>query len=87
MAALAAATSTTADVVTPVLLTTAILPLDPATISLLLAQASGVDPTQFPALISAFTAVAKAAALYTALTPTATEFAFAVQAAGVLRMA
>lgn len=80
--ALATATSTTANVVTPVLLATAVLPLDPATIGLLLAQSSSVDPTQFPALVSAFTAVAKAAALYTALNPTATEFAFAVQAAG-----
>jgi hypothetical protein len=82
VAALATATSVTADVVTPVLLAAAILPLDPATISLLLAQGSSVDPTKFPALVSAFTAVAKAAALYTALNPTATEFAFAVQAAG-----
>ncbi len=81
VAALAAATSTTANVVTPVLLRTGVLPLDPATIGLLIAQTSGVDPAQFPALVSAFTAVAKAAALFTALNPTETAFAFAVQAA------
>src|SRR5262249_27358918 len=53
-----------------------------ATIDLLLSQASGVDPAQFPELISALTAVAKGAALFTALRPTAAEFAFAVRAAG-----
>ena len=79
--ALAAATSTTANVVTPVLSNTGVLPLDPATISLLIEQASSVDPDQFPALISAFTTVAKAAALFTALNPTEAAFAFAVQAA------
>jgi hypothetical protein len=81
VAALAAATGTTATVVTPLLLSTGILPLSQATITLLLSQTSGVDPTVFPALINGFTAVAKGAALYTALGPTAGEFAFAIQAA------
>ena len=82
VAALVAATGTTANVVTPLLIQTGVLPLNQATIDLLLAQTSGVDPTEFPALINAFTAVAKGAALCTALRPTAAEFAFAVQVAG-----
>ena len=80
-AALAAATGSTADVVTPLLRQAGILPLDQATIDLLLAQTSGVNPAGFPALISGFTTVAKGAALFTALRPTAAEFAFAVLAA------
>ena len=59
------ATSTTADVVAPALARTGILPLDSATITTLLAQTE-VVPTEFPALIAAFTQVAKAAALFTA---------------------
>jgi hypothetical protein len=35
--------------------------------TLLVAQGSAVDPTQFPALTSGFTSVAKAAALFTVL--------------------
>jgi hypothetical protein len=76
--ALATATGTTANVVTPVILKTGVLPLAPTTIGLLIAQGSAVDPTQFPTLISAFTAVAKAAALFTALKPTEADFAFAM---------
>ena len=60
-AALAAATGSTADVVTPLLGQAGILPLDQATIDLLLTQTSGVNPADFPTLISAFTAVAKGA--------------------------
>lgn len=77
--ALAAATGTTANVVTPVLLKTGVLPLSSNTIALLVAQTSGIDPTQFPNLINAFTTVAKAAALFTALKATETEFTFVVQ--------
>jgi hypothetical protein len=77
--ALAAATATTANVVTPILLKASVLPLDSNTIAQLVAQTSPVDPTKFPALVQAFTAVAKAAALFTALKPTETEFAFVVQ--------
>ena len=80
-AALAAATGSTAEVVTPLLGQAGILPLDQATIDLLLTQTSGVNPAGFPALISGFTTVAKGAALFTALRPTAAEFAFAVLAA------
>jgi len=75
--ALTAATGTTTDVITPVLLKTGVLPLSAATIDLLIAQATGVDPTQFAALISAFMAVAKAAAFFNALKLTVAEFAFA----------
>lgn len=77
--ALATATSVSANVVTPVLEKTGILPLPAATIALLLAQTSGVDPTQFPQLVAAFTRVAKAAALFTALQPSESEFAFVIQ--------
>jgi hypothetical protein len=76
--ALAAATSTTANVVTPLLLRQNVLPLAPAAIAQLAAQAVSVDPTQFPALVNAFNAVAKGAALFTALRPTETEFAFLI---------
>jgi Tc toxin complex TcA C-terminal TcB-binding domain/Neuraminidase-like domain/Putative peptidoglycan binding domain/Salmonella virulence plasmid 28.1kDa A protein len=77
--ALAAATGASANVVTPVLLRKGVLPLSSAMISQLLAQTSGVDPTQFPALVAAFASVSKAAALFSALKPTEAEFAFAVQ--------
>lgn len=80
--ALATATGTTANVVTPILLKTGVLPLDSNTIALLVAQSSGVDPTKFPALTQAFTSVAKAAALFAALKPTEAEFSFVVQNAG-----
>ncbi|MGA9671372.1 MAG: neuraminidase-like domain-containing protein, partial [Terracidiphilus sp.] len=76
--ALATATSTTANVVTPVLLKTNVLPLAPATISQLVNESAGVNPANFPTLINAFTTVAKAAALYTSLNPTETEFTFLV---------
>jgi len=79
VAALAAATGTTANVVSPILAKTGILPLGAATIAQLIAANSGVDPSQFPALIQAFTTVAKASALFTALNPTETEFAFVAQ--------
>jgi hypothetical protein len=79
IAALAAATSTTANVVTPILTKTGVLPLNQVTINKLVAQTSGVDPTQFPDLINAFTSVAKAAALFTAIKPTEAEFTFLTQ--------
>jgi Tc toxin complex TcA C-terminal TcB-binding domain/Neuraminidase-like domain/Putative peptidoglycan binding domain/Salmonella virulence plasmid 28.1kDa A protein len=79
VSALATATGTTANVVTPTLLKTGVLPLDSSTIAQLVAQTSSVDPTKFPTLVQAFTAVAKAAALFTALKPTESEFAFVVQ--------
>jgi hypothetical protein len=82
VAALVTATGVTADVVTPVLTVTGVLPLDAATIRLLLAQSqaqSPVDPTQFPTLIAAFIRVAKAGALFTALAPSPIAFNFAVQ--------
>ena len=78
VAALAAATNVTANVVTPVLAKTGMLPLPAATIALLLASPT-VDPTQFPQLVAGFTAVAKAAALFTALGVSEIEFAFVVQ--------
>jgi hypothetical protein len=77
--ALAAATGTTANVVTPVLLKTAVLPLTSNVVAMLVAQTQGVDPTQFSGLVSAFTSVAKAAALFSALKPSETEFVFVVQ--------
>jgi hypothetical protein len=81
--ALAAATGTTANVVTPILLETGVLPLDSNTITQLVAQSSGVNPAAFPALIQAFTSVAKAAALFTALRPAESDFAFVAQNAAV----
>ena len=81
--ALATATATTANVVTPVLLKKAVLPLNASAITLLLAQSFSVDGTRFPALINAFTSVAKAAAPFTALNPTEPEFAFVVQNSGI----
>jgi hypothetical protein len=81
IAALVAATNVIPDVITPVLKKTAILPLPIATIQLLLAQ-STVDPTQFPTLIAAFTQVAMASALYTALAPSTAAFSFVVANAG-----
>ncbi|HEX7438728.1 MAG TPA: neuraminidase-like domain-containing protein, partial [Caldimonas sp.] len=79
--ALADATHVTADVIAPVLTRSGVLALPPATIALLLAQTSGVDPTLFPALVAAFTQVAKAAALFGALQPSVGEFAFLIQGA------
>src|SRR5258708_6310876 len=76
---LATATGTTANVATPVLLKTGILPLGSGTLALLLAQSAGVDPTQFPELMNALTSVAKGSSLFTALKPTEMEFAFVVQ--------
>jgi hypothetical protein len=81
--ALATATGTTANVVTPLLLKTGFPPFDASTMILLVAQGSSVDPTQVPALTSAFTSVAKAEALFTALKPTETEFAFVLQNAAL----
>jgi peptidoglycan hydrolase-like protein with peptidoglycan-binding domain len=75
--ALATAAGVTADVVTPVLNKTGVLPLDAATIASLLAQ-STVDPTHYPALVAAATQVDKAGALFTALAPSSAAFAFAV---------
>ena len=76
--ALADATRVSADVVVPVLARSGVLPLPAGTVALLLAQTSGVDPTQFPPLVAAFTRVAKAAALFGALQPGVTEFVFLV---------
>jgi hypothetical protein len=84
IAAVATATGTTADVVTPALARAAVLPFDSATIGTLLAQSS-VDPTQFPVQIAAFTQVAKAAALFTALATGAPAFTFVVQNAATFR--
>ena len=80
--ALVTATGTTANVVSPVLIKTGVLPLASTTLGLLIAQSPAVDSTQFTALVNAFTAVAKAAALFTALQPTEAEFAFAIHNAG-----
>ena len=76
---LAAATGASADVVAPALASTGILPLTGATISQLLAQADGVDPTQFPSLVDAFTRVAKAGALFRALNTTPPAFSFLIR--------
>jgi hypothetical protein len=78
VAALATATNVTADVVTPVLNNTGVLPLSAATIQLLL-QKPTVDPTKLSLLVKAFVTVAKAAALYTALKTSTAEFTFVVQ--------
>jgi hypothetical protein len=82
LSALAIATAVSSDVIGPVLLKLGVLPLDSATIAHLIGQGSGVDPTQFPSLINAINAVAKAAALFSALKPTGAEFTFIVQNAG-----
>ena len=76
--ALAAATNVSANVVTVALLQTSAAPIDAATIGQLLAQPASVDPSLFPTLVNAFTAVAKAAALFASLKPTESEFAFLV---------
>jgi hypothetical protein len=77
VAAIATATNVTANVVTPVLAKTGVLPLPAATIAQLLQQPI-VDPTQFPQLVAAFLAVARAAALYNAIGASEVEFAFIV---------
>lgn len=79
ISALAAATGVTADVVTPALASTAILPLPAATIAQLLAQTGGVDSSQFQPLVDAFTRVAKAAVLFNAVQPSASEFSFLIR--------
>jgi hypothetical protein len=79
VASLETATSSTANVVTQVLARTGVLPLDPDTIDQIVRQTPNVDPTQFPTLIDAFTSVAKAAALFTALKVTNAEFTFLAQ--------
>ncbi|HEX7700610.1 MAG TPA: hypothetical protein VF403_07815, partial [Kofleriaceae bacterium] len=78
VATLATATNVTANVVTPVLTKTGILPLAPATTAQLLLNPT-VDPALFPQLVAAFLSVARAAALYTALGASESEFAFLVQ--------
>ena len=78
VAALAAETEVAADVVTSVLSEIPPLPLDFSTITNLLAQPV-VDPAQFGGLVNAFTRVAKAAGLFTALAPDVASFTFAVQ--------
>lgn len=84
VAALAAAANVTADVVTPILAKSGVLPLDQATIDKLLAQPT-VDPAQFPALIAAVKRVAKAGALFTALGTSPADFAFLVPNAATFR--
>jgi hypothetical protein len=80
VASLCGAISVSADVVTPVLDKTGLLPLKAATIALLLSPAMvTVDPSQLPAMIAAFTQVAMAGALYTALATNTTAFAFIVE--------
>ena len=78
VAALTAATDASAAVVTPVLAATGMLPLEASVIAELLQVTTGVDAATFPALIAAITHVAKATAVYRALRPTVTAFAFAV---------
>ena len=77
VAALATPMNVTANVVVPVLAKTGVLPLPPATITQLL-QTTTVDPAAFPQLVAAFLAVARAAALYTALGANESEFGFLV---------
>lgn len=84
--ALATATGASGNVVTPALLATGILPLSSATATALLAETSGVNPTQFTPLISAFTSVAKAAALFKALQPSEVEFTFIALNATILNL-
>ncbi|MEO6973162.1 MAG: neuraminidase-like domain-containing protein [Rhodoferax sp.] len=77
--ALATATGASANVVTPVLANTGVLPLAPATIALLLGQNTGVDATAFPQLVAGVTRVANAAALFADLQTSESEFVFTVQ--------
>jgi Tc toxin complex TcA C-terminal TcB-binding domain/Neuraminidase-like domain len=77
--ALVAATGASASVVSPVLAKTGLLPLSAATFSQLVAQANNVDASQFPALVSGFTQVAKAAELSTATRASDAEFGFLTQ--------
>ncbi|HCS45189.1 MAG TPA: hypothetical protein DIW52_20570, partial [Pseudomonas sp.] len=79
VSALAAATRASANVLAPALTSTGILPLPATTIAQLLAQTNGVDPTQFQPLVDGLTRVAKAAALFNALRPTASTFSFLIQ--------
>ncbi len=83
VSALAATTGVTSNVVAPALQATALLPLSAATISTLLNGAATVDPTQFPTLINAITAVSKAAALYSTVALNENEFPFLVNNAGL----
>jgi hypothetical protein len=76
--ALATAVSITANVVTPLLTKTGALPLPQTTINSMLTTTT-VQSSQFATLASAFTQVAMGAALFTALAPTESEFAFVVQ--------
>ncbi|MEP6862940.1 MAG: neuraminidase-like domain-containing protein [Deltaproteobacteria bacterium] len=78
VAAAAAAIGVAANVVTPLLATTGVLPLSTATVAQLLA-ATTVDPAQFPQLTAAVLSVARGAALSTAIGATDTELAFVVQ--------
>lgn len=79
VSALAAATGVSANVVAPALTSTGILPLPATTITQLLGQTNGVDPTPFKPLVDGITRVAKAAALFNALRPTVSSFAFLIQ--------
>ena len=80
---LVAATGASSSIVEPVVQKTGILPLSSATIAQLIAQGTSVNPTLFPALINAFTTVAKAAALFNGLHATEAEFNFLLANAGV----
>jgi hypothetical protein len=84
VAALANSVGVSADVITPVMNAIGILPLSAPTIAALVAQAQ-IDASQFPALNTAFTRVAKAATLFTALSPAVADFAFLVQNAATFR--
>jgi hypothetical protein len=84
VAALATATGVVADVVGPVLAKTGMLPLDAVTIANLLANQT-VDSSQFPNQVAAITQVAKAGALYTALSTNAAAFNFVVDNAATFR--
>jgi Tc toxin complex TcA C-terminal TcB-binding domain/Neuraminidase-like domain/Putative peptidoglycan binding domain/Salmonella virulence plasmid 28.1kDa A protein len=84
VAALASSVGVSADVITPVMNAIGILPLNAATIAALAAQAQ-IDASQFPVLNTAFTRVAKAATLFTALSPAVADFAFLVQNAATFR--
>lgn len=76
---LAAATQVTADVITPALVSTGVLPLPAAMFAQLLTQTGGVNPGQFQPLIDAFTRIAKAASMFNALKPTTPQFSFLIR--------
>ncbi|HEX4451403.1 MAG TPA: neuraminidase-like domain-containing protein [Kofleriaceae bacterium] len=85
IAALATATSVTTNVISS-LYAKASVTLDAPTIKALLQtlqSSTPIDPTQFPALQTAFTSIARGAALYSVLRATESEFQYLVANAGV----